>query len=157
MKLARSLNEGTGWDVIFGLGGRLDPSTLGELAPNIHAFKWVPQMRVLELADCAIIHGGINSINECIVSGVPMVVFPFDVTDQQGGAARVAYHKVGIFGNRHHDDSNAIRNHVKTILDDPLYLFRVQQMREYFERYLRDNTAVSTVEALLAKARTSSW
>ena len=157
LQLARSLDDNTGWDVIFGLGGRLDPSTLGELASNIHAFKWVPQVRVLGFADCAIIHGGISSINECIVSGVPMVVFPFDVTDQQGNAARVAYHKVGIIGNRHHDDSNAIRNHVKTILDDTSYLFRVQQMREHFDRHLRDNTAVNTVEALLAKARSPSW
>jgi UDP:flavonoid glycosyltransferase YjiC (YdhE family) len=156
MQLVRSLNENTAWDIIFGLGGRLDPSRLGELPPNIHAFKWVPQVRVLGFADCAIIHGGISSINECILSGVPMVVFPFDVNDQHGNAARVAYHKVGVVGNRHHDDSNAIRNHVKTILDDPLYASRVRQMREHFDRYLHDNTAVNTVAALLSKAKAPS-
>lgn len=148
-KLIHALGEETGWKVIFGLGGRFEPSSLGNLPANIYAFKWVPQLRVLKFADCAIIHGGITSINECIVSGAPMLVFPFNTTDQHGAAARVAYHGVGILGDRRNDDSNTIRKRVETILNDPIYVSNVLQMRNYLQRDMRQNKAVKTIESIV--------
>ncbi len=153
IKLIGALGEHTFWKVIFGLGGRVKASSLGRLPANIYAFKWVPQLHVLKFADCAIIHGGITSINECIASGVPMLVFPFNSTDQHGAAARVAYHRVGIVGDRRHDDSMKIRNKVERILNDSKYLQNVLQMRSYFDRDLYEDKAVKTVESLLYQSK----
>jgi UDP-N-acetylglucosamine:LPS N-acetylglucosamine transferase len=61
-----------------------DPSTVtseeaGEvipLPPNFLAFDKVPQLRVLEHADCFITHGGMGSTMEAMLCEVPMLVVP---------------------------------------------------------------------------------
>ena len=153
IKLIGALGKSTSWKVIIGLGGRLEPSSLGRLPANIFAFNWVPQLQVLKFADCAVIHGGITTINECIALGVPMLVFPFNVTDQRGAAARVVYHHLGITGDRSHDDAMEIRRKVKTLLDDTTFATRVIRMRSYFDRDRDNNIAVKTIESIIYRSK----
>ncbi|MBQ7849555.1 MAG: hypothetical protein IJ343_07540 [Clostridia bacterium] len=68
--------------------GRIDPASLGRIPANIHAFSGVPQVQVLSHADVFLTHCGMNSVNEAIACGVPMVAMPF-VNDQPGNAARL--------------------------------------------------------------------
>lgn len=139
-------------DVVVGLGNRVQPSELGELPPNVHAFLWAPQFRVLAHADCAVLHAGITSINECIYHGVPMLVYPFKkTTDQLGNAARVAYHGLGIAADRDTDDAITLRQRIETLLDDRTYQAQVDEMRRHFLRYQDGGTAVSVVENLLRR------
>jgi UDP:flavonoid glycosyltransferase YjiC (YdhE family) len=140
------------WDVIIGLGGRLKPEALGVLPPNVRAFEWVPQLAVLREADCAVIHGGISTINECIHSDVPMVVYPYDTTDQFGNAARVICHKLGVLGDRIHDDSSAMLQHIDEILKHPSYKQNVMMMRNNFLRYDNENVAVRYLESQMNSA-----
>ncbi len=123
------------WDVVFGLGGRLNADALVNIPTNVHAFRWVPQPYVLEHADCAVIHGGITTINECILAGVPMVVYPFDTTDQHGSAVRVGYHKLGVVADRNTDDAGAIRQHIEHVLTDADIATHIRQMRAQFRDY----------------------
>ena len=153
IKLIGALGENTSWKVILGLGDRVEPSSLGRLPSNIFAFNWVPQLRALKFADCAVIHGGISSINECIALGVPMLVFPFNAMDQNGNAARVAYHHVGIVGDRNNDNSVEIRKNVETLLNDTTYASNILQMRSYFDRDRRENKAVKTIESMIYRSK----
>jgi UDP:flavonoid glycosyltransferase YjiC (YdhE family) len=98
-------------------------------------------MRILEVADCAVIHGGMTSVYECIYHQVPMVVYPFDVNDQLGTAARVDYHRIGVVGDRSVDDQALIRQHVQTALGDPA-------IRSNLERFERCIEACSTGKRL---------
>ncbi|NDJ62104.1 MAG: hypothetical protein GYB67_13315, partial [Chloroflexi bacterium] len=141
------------WDVVLGLGGRIDPATLGQLPAQVHAFGWVPQLRVLSHADCAIIHGGITSMNECIQLGVPMLIYPFDVTDQHGSTARAVYHGTAVVGDRRHDDGPTIRGHIERILADATFKASVTQMRAHFERYTRDQVAERTIADLIRQGK----
>ena len=138
------------WDFVFGLGKRLPVSALGPLAENVRAYSWVPQLRVLEQADCAIIHGGISTINECILYGVPMLVYPFPVTDQRGNAARVVYHGLGLLGDRAQDSPENIGAAISQLLpaEGP---FRVatQAMQAHFERYEQGNALRRVIQRLL--------
>lgn len=68
--------------------GRVPPESLGKLPPNIYAYSFVPQLEVLSHADLFITHGGMNSINEAIYFGVPMLVMPV-INDQPINAAQV--------------------------------------------------------------------
>lgn len=147
-----SLASKPDWDVIIGLGGRLKPEALGVLPPNVQAFEWVPQLAVLAKADCAVIHGGISTINECIYSGVPMVVYPYDTTDQFGNAARVIYHKLGVLGDRLHDDPSAILLHIDEVLEHSSYKQNVIMMQDKFLRYDNDNVAVRFLESQMNSA-----
>lgn len=47
-----------------------------------------PQLSVLKMADVFVTHGGMNSVSEALVHGVPLVVIPF-ITDQPTNARRI--------------------------------------------------------------------
>ncbi|MEO0804126.1 MAG: nucleotide disphospho-sugar-binding domain-containing protein [Cyanobacteria bacterium J06642_2] len=140
------------WTLILSLGGNLDPQTLGHLPANVRVFPRVPQLFVLENADCAIVHAGINTINECIYFGVPMLVYSVEVTDQNGNAARVAYHSLGIRGDRHRDDAMVIQHHLHELLTSDSIQTNVKQMQTIFHEYAQEDKAVQTIEALMASA-----
>lgn len=61
---------------------------------NVQVHDFVPQIKVLGLADLFITHGGPSSIKESVYFGVPMIVFPLRC-DQPGNAARVVHHRLG--------------------------------------------------------------
>ena len=62
------------WQLLIGLGGRLNHGDLGELPGNVHTFGYLPQLKVLAVADLSINHAGIHTIHECIHFGVPQLV-----------------------------------------------------------------------------------
>ena len=133
------------WDVVIGLGGRLDCSALGDIPSNVHVFSWAPQMEVLSHADLAVHHAGISSVNESIVSGVPMVLYPFDFLDQPGNAARVAYHSMGVVGDRDRDHADDIKRRIETVLNESGYREKVQLMRERFENSMHGDPAIQAI------------
>ena len=68
--------------------GRIPPETLGTIPENIRAYSFVPQIEVLKHADVFLTHCGMNSVNEALYTGVPMVAMPF-INDQITNARRV--------------------------------------------------------------------
>ena len=85
------------WQLVVATG-HLEPSELGPLPPNVLALKHVPQQELLAKASVFVTHGGAGSVREAIHFGVPMVVFPCGL-DQNGLAARVDYHAIGVRGD----------------------------------------------------------
>ena len=73
--------RGENVDVIISVGKRFDVGKLKKVPSNIHVYNSVPQLEVLKMADVFVTHGGMNSVSEALVYGVPMVVIPF-VSDQ---------------------------------------------------------------------------
>lgn len=137
------------WVLVVGLGGRLDPDGFGPMPPNVHLFRWAPQLEVLGAADLAIHHGGIGSVNECVASGVPMVVYPFRFLDQYGNAARVAYHGLGEVGDRQAEAAEAIQGRIQRVLADRAVEARVAGMAATVAAYERSNRGVAAIEELL--------
>jgi MGT family glycosyltransferase len=82
------------FDVLISLGARMDPARLGPIPPNVHLRERVPQLSVLRIADVFITHGGMNSVNEAVYFGVPLVVYP-QFGDQWAIAAQVLTNKLG--------------------------------------------------------------
>ncbi|MEU8385661.1 macrolide family glycosyltransferase [Streptosporangium sp. NPDC048865] len=68
--------------------GRTDPAALGPLPANVLARRFVPQPEVLARAALFVTHGGMNSVNEAMHAGVPMLVIP-QGADQPMVARRV--------------------------------------------------------------------
>lgn len=68
--------------------GKIAPETLGKIPSNIYAYSYVPQIEVLEHADVFLTHCGMNSVNEALYAGVPMVTMPF-INDQISNAKRI--------------------------------------------------------------------
>lgn len=96
LKMAEKRN----WNILLALGTESNRLDSRKTPPNVKVFSVVPQMKVLSKTDAMITHGGTNSICECILAKVPMLVLPGNRNlDQPGNAARVAYHGIGLKGN----------------------------------------------------------
>ena len=142
----------TSWDVILALGNRLDPDHFNEVPENIRCFAFAPQMEILAVADCAIIHGGMHSVYECIQFEVPMIVYPFDKIDQMGTAARVVYHHIGFRGDRENDSPAEIRNRVERAMNDKELKENIRCMKKQIETYKETNVIADAVRRIIEAA-----
>ena len=86
---------------------------------NVHFFEGVPQLTVLARSSLFITHGGLNSIQESIALGVPMLVLPVDKRwDQLGNAAKVVYHGLGLMGNMGRESPFSLRAKIEALLQN---------------------------------------
>ncbi|MEM7022744.1 MAG: glycosyltransferase [Pseudomonadota bacterium] len=138
------------WDLVLGLGGKLSVEDLGAVSPNVLVLRWAPQVQILRMADCAITHGGITTINECITCGVPMVVYSTGHVDQDGCAVRIEYHGLGVVADKDSDRPREIERNVEKALTDPTIRENVKAMQRVFAGYKERGEAVRIVEAALA-------
>jgi MGT family glycosyltransferase len=61
---------------VLSVGKNTDIATLGEIPANFIVRNYVPQLEILQRADAFITHGGMNSVHEGLVYGVPLLVVP---------------------------------------------------------------------------------
>ena len=121
----------TNYQVIMSVGNLVDMKEFENLPENISVYQNVDQIAVLSKADVFISHCGMNSVNESLYYGVPLVMYP--QTPEQGGVAnRVNQLKAGIFLKK----SNAanIRNAVETLLNNEEYRKNAQCISDGFKK-----------------------
>ena len=121
----------TNYQVIMSVGNLVDMKEFENLPENINVYQSVDQIAVLSKADVFISHCGMNSVNESLYYGVPLVMYP--QTPEQGGVAnRVEQLKAGIFLKK----SNAanICNAVETLLNNEEYRKNAQCISDGFKK-----------------------
>lgn len=97
------------------VGKTININKFGTVPDNFMVYPFVPQLEVLQHANLFITHGGMNSINEAMYYGVPMVVIPLDAdqyinanrTVELGLASRIDLKRIKpqllkLGGKRHH-------------------------------------------------------
>lgn len=134
-KVVEALTGQEDWLMVMTLGGNIEPDLLGEVPKNVFLFNWVPQLKVLENADCSINHAGINSINECLHFSVPMLAYSGKYFDQNGNAARIEYHGMGIRGDKDVDTRETIKNNISRILTEPSFQDKMLAMNSTYQEY----------------------
>ena len=149
-RLVEAVAEVTDWELVISLSRRLKAAELGALPSNVHAFDWVPQPRVLENADAAITHGGINTIDECVLHCVPMLIYCGFETDMAGNTARVVHHGIGLAGDRQ-DPAEAIRRRLDRLLGEPSFAEHLSRLQKHYLAYQKERRAERIVETLLAR------
>ena len=123
------------WSLILSLGRNLSKEVFSRIPKNVHLFDWVPQLNVLAHADCCINHAGINSINECLHHAVPMLIYSLKYTDENGNAARMAYHGLAVIGDKDEDDVPTIRKKLTTVLNDSRYRDTLSEYNTLYRNY----------------------
>lgn len=149
-KLISAVIERKDWLLIIGMGGLIKEAQFEDLPSNVFAFSYVPQLQVLQEADCSINHGGIHTINECIHYQVPMLVYSGKRSDQNGCAARVAYHGLGIMADKDKDDAYAIHSKIAIVLGDATFREKMSQVHQKYLQYKKDRHLEKIVDQFLS-------
>ena len=107
----------------------------------------VDQIAVLQAADIFLSHCGMNSVNESLYFGVPLVCFP--QTAEQGGVARrVRQLEAGVFLKN--DRTKELRKAVESVLGDEKDRRNALIISESFKR---SGGAKTAAEAILRVAK----
>lgn len=116
-------------EVIISTGKQFRLQKLKDIPKNIHVYQSVPQIEVLKQADIFVTHGGMNSISESLVQGVPMVVIPF-MSDQPVNARRIEELGLGKKLEYRLLNKEELRNAVLSVLADNSISVNVSKMQK---------------------------
>ncbi|TVR68710.1 MAG: hypothetical protein EA408_13190, partial [Marinilabiliales bacterium] len=103
--------------------------------------------------DIMITHGGMNTITECILHEIPMLVYPVSPDwDQPGNGARVMYHKIGLRGGIFIDSQKTIIKKLGLIKANyDFYKTNIRHMKTQLEKKNNSFEAVEIIEDLIRK------
>lgn len=121
----------TEYQVILSVGNLVSLEEFGELPENISVFAHVDQIAVLQKADVFVSHCGMNSVNESLYFGVPLVMLP--QTSEQGGVAERVL-QVGAGVKLDKIDAGSILHAVNGILNDISYGKNANVIAEGFKQ-----------------------
>ena len=140
--------------IVFSIGKHFDISILKSIPDSLYIFNHLPQLDILKYCDFMITHGGTNSLIECIMNEVPVIVYPLLVGkpnwDQNGNSARVVYHQIGIRGKINTMTSSSLRKKVDEMCRNyAFYKLNIKSMNERLNPDKTANHAVARIETFL--------
>lgn len=135
---------------ILSVGHLTDVHDLGLVPDNFTIQSMVPQLELLQKVDLFITHGGMNSVNEGLNYGVPLVVVPQQIEQALNGR-QVARQGAGViladtppYG---HLDASVLRRTIDKVLADPTYRLNAERLRRSFHEaggYQQAATAITS-------------
>ena len=128
--------------------GKIHPQSLGNIPENIYAYSFVPQKEVLRHADVFLTHCGMNSVNEAISCGVPMVAMPF-VNDQISNARRIVELGIGKRVRSFPSRGKELYQTVDYVLRDKAMKDRCVRLQLLLQTETSMEEAVERIETLL--------
>jgi UDP:flavonoid glycosyltransferase YjiC (YdhE family) len=117
--------------VIATAGGRPTDAIPGSLPSNARVASYLPFEWLLPKVDVLVTNGGYGSVNQAMSFGIPLVTAGL-TEDKADVNARVAWSGVGIDLATNEPTPDALREAVRTVLDEPRYQLRVTQMADEF-------------------------
>ena len=149
-KIISAVKHKNNWVLIIGMGGLIGEEIFNDLPKNVFPFSYVPQLKVLKEADISINHGGIHTINECIHFKVPMLIYSGKRSDQNGCAARIHYHGLGMMADKDVDTPTDICDKINEVLTNNTYSQKVEMMYGENLKYKNDMVLEEIVENSLS-------
>jgi UDP:flavonoid glycosyltransferase YjiC (YdhE family) len=107
------------------------PEMVGPVPGHILVRPSVPQLELLARCSAVVTHGGVNTVNECLVLGVPMVLAPIR-DDQPVVAGRVAAVGAGIQVRFGRVSSAEMAVALRSVLGDPAYRAAARRIGDSF-------------------------
>ena len=135
-------------DVILSVGKTTDIKVLGNTPENFLLRNSVPQLEVLKHVDLFISHGGMNSINESLYFGVPLLIVPQQFEQHFNGRRMV---KLGVAQVIRPEviTLEKLRAAVSHLLSEPSYQQKAQQCGEMLRSSGGYQAAVEAVLSLV--------
>lgn len=114
-------------NIIMSVGEKTDIPSLGKIPTNFSVNTKVEQIKTLEKSDIFLTHSGMNSVNESLYYGVPMVLFP-QQGEQRMVADRVTELNAGILLKR--NNPQHIKDAILKIFNDDSYKHNAIKLSE---------------------------
>ena len=131
------------YQVILSAGERAKDFT--DLPENISVLSWADQIAVLQKSDVFLSHCGMNSVNESLYFGVPLVMLP--QTPEQGGvASRTQQLGAGVLLKK--TDPKSIRSAVEQVLLNTAYRESAERISASFRLCGGANAAADKILSL---------
>ncbi len=115
--------------VVMSVGKNVKKQFLGEIPENFMVYNTAPQISILKQADVFVTHGGMNSVSEAMVNGVPMVIIPF-MADQPTNAGRIEELGLGRKMDYRAVSNQTLREVVLAVLKDEIIAQNMKRMQE---------------------------
>ncbi|MER7272976.1 glycosyltransferase [Dactylosporangium sp. NPDC000244] len=123
--------------------------TLDEPADHVLVRRRVPVLDLLPRLHAVVAHGGLNTVSEALVHGVPLVIAPIK-GDQALNAEAVRAAGAGVRVSFDHIRPEALREHLLRLLDDPAF---AAAARAEGDRLLAGGGAEAAADILQALAQ----
>ncbi len=137
----------TGFSVILNTG-KIPVDSLGSIPANIHAYSFVPQIEVLSHADVFLTHCGMNSVNEALSLGVPMVAMPF-INDQVTNANQIVRLGLGKKVRSFPSRGKELLMAVDDVYRNRSYKDRAEEMRTGIQEQVEWDEIIKRIESLI--------
>jgi MGT family glycosyltransferase len=117
--------------VVATAGGRPIDAIGGRIPANARLASYLPFEWLLPKVDVLVTNGGYGSVNQAMSFGIPLVTAGL-TEDKADVNARIAWSGVGIDLATNEPTREALREAVRTVLDEPRYRVRALQMADEF-------------------------
>jgi MGT family glycosyltransferase len=117
--------------VIMSIGKTCDIISFERIPDNFTVKNFVPQLKILEQTNLFITHAGMNSVNESLSYGVPMITIPL-VNDQFMVAKQVEKLGLGIIMKMNEITAEDLKETALKIMSDSRYLIACEEISRSF-------------------------
>jgi MGT family glycosyltransferase len=117
----------TDYQIIISIGHRFSEKDLPSIPSNIIVKNHIPQLEVLQKADLFISHAGMNSINESLYNGVPMILIP-QMYEQDFNAFRVQQLGAGVYIKPREVTEEALISNVDKVINTKSYYLNAKKI-----------------------------
>ena len=128
--------------------GEMVRQTESETPPNFHVADYLPGIKIMEVCDLVICHGGNGTIYQAISKGVPVIGIP-TMHDQEINMDRIVDLEMGIKLSKRRIDRQGLVEAVKKVLSDPKFLKNTRRFQKIMSKYDAPWTGARLIEDLL--------
>jgi MGT family glycosyltransferase len=134
-------------NLILTVGRTMDPVQFGDLPPNVHVERYIPQTLLFPRCAAVVTHGGFGTVLSALSYGLPLVVIPIS-SDQPRNARRCTALGVGRALDAREVTPETVREAVRTVLNEPSYSVDARRLREEMAALPGPEYAVALLERL---------
>ncbi|PFJ05041.1 glycosyl transferase family 1 [Bacillus cereus] len=132
-KLCIKAFENSEHTIVMSIGSKTKISDLGDIPKNFIVKNYVPQTELLTYTKLFITHGGMNSTQEGLYNGIPLIVIP-QSADQPVIAKQVENLGVGVTLHMKELTEEQLRESVEIVLNNPSFKEAALNMKESFRK-----------------------
>ena len=134
-----------GVGALLTVGRNVDPSSLGDISPNVRVEQFVPQAHVLGSCAAVVSHGGSGTVLGALAAGLPLVLIP-QGADQFENAARCERAGAAVVLEPDEVTADAVADAARLVLSEPAYAVAAGLIAAEFEKMGTPDEVAAAVE-----------